>query len=41
VKNAMEKLEQNIPSAVEAPEMLRDTERTLNLDSYVVPATLN
>jgi len=41
VKNAMEKLEQHIPSVREAPKMLRDSERTLNLDSYVVPATLN
>jgi len=41
VKNAMEKLEQHIPSVSEAPKMLRDSERTLNLDSYVVPATLN
>jgi hypothetical protein len=41
VRNAMEKLEQHIPSVSEAPKMLRDSERTLNLDSYVVPATLN
>lgn len=41
VKNAMEKLEQHIPSAIEAPKMLRDTERTLNLESVAAPATLN
>jgi integrase len=41
VKNAMEKLEQHIPSVSEAPKTLRDSERTLYLDSYVVPATLN
>ena len=41
VRNAMAKLEQHIPSAIEAPKMLRDTERTLNLESLAVPATLN
>lgn len=42
VRSAMAKLENNIPStAEEAPKLLRDTDGTLNLDSYVVPATLN
>jgi len=37
----MAKLEKNIPSAIEASKMLRDSERTLNLESPVAPATLN
>jgi hypothetical protein len=41
VRNAMATLEQHIPSGIEAPNMLRDTERTLNLEPPVAPATLN
>ena len=41
VKNAMEKLEQHIPSVSEAPKMLQDTERTLNLAPLAAPSTLN
>jgi integrase len=41
VRNAMATLEQHIPSGIEAPNMLRDTERTLNLESPVAPTTLN
>ncbi len=41
VRNAMATLEQHIPSGIEAPNMLRDSERTLNLEPLVAPATLN
>ena len=41
VKNAMTKLEQHIPSVNEAPKMLQDSERTLNLASLAVPGTPN
>ena len=33
VKNPMQKLEHHIPNSSDATEMLRDTERTLNLAS--------
>lgn len=41
VRNAMAKLEENIPSVNPAPEIVRDTYRTPNLDSTAVPATVN
>ena len=37
----MAKLEGNIPSANPAPEIVRDTYRTPNVDSTAVPATVN
>jgi type II secretory pathway component PulM len=41
VRNAMATLEQHIPSGIEASKILRDSERTLNLESLVAPTTLN
>jgi hypothetical protein len=41
VKNAMATLAQNIPNATEAPQMLRDTDRTSNSDSAGVPGSVN
>jgi len=41
VRNAMTKLEQSIPRANPASEIVRDTYRTPNLDSTAVPATVN
>jgi len=41
VRDAMAKLESSIPSAIQAPESLRDTFGTPNLDSAAVPGIVN
>jgi len=41
VRNAMAKLENNIPVIPDTPEMLRDTNGTLNIDSRAVPTSVN
>ena len=40
VRNAMAKMEDNIPNAIQIPEIGRDTVRTLNLDSTAGSSTL-
>jgi integrase len=41
VRSAMATLEQHLPSGIVASKVLRDTQRTLNLESPVAPATFN
>ena len=41
VRNAMAKLESNIPNAIQTPKTVRDTFGTLSLDSRAVSTTAN
>ena len=41
VRNAMAKLESNIPAVLESPKTLTDTFGTVNMDSTAAPATVN